>query len=189
MSGGRENNKTIRIRIYLVELDIIIQISNLEELVAGIHAELFNNNNTPEGNVVLVNIVTKDLLENTPCPDAPIKGFVSAARNVHAMLVFKANSLIFSVHFGVSTVTFVSYDVLTGTQHPLQSGSKDVEIWPSSTLKRTSVRDNISCLDADADLVSQTRPIELVGEPFLIKGELLQYLKVNTINGHQTPLI
>ena len=157
--------------------------------MAGILAKLFDNDDASKGNVVLVDVVTKDLLENAPGLHASIEGFVPASRNVHAMLVFEADGLVFRKDLGVSAVTFVGDDMFTRTQHVLQPGTKDVEIWPSPTLEGTIVRHNVTGLDADADLVPQTRPVELVRVPLRREGKLLQYLEVNTINRHQTPLV
>ena len=133
--------------------------------MAGILAELFDNNDTTKGNVVLVEVVAEDLLENAPCLHASIEGFMPASRNIHTMLVFKADSLIFRKDFGITTVSFVGDDAFAWTQHVLQPGAKDAEIYPFPTLKGTSVGHNISCLDTDANLVSQTRAVELVRVP------------------------
>jgi len=168
---------------------VVVQIRDLEHLVASVLAKLFDNKDRPKGNVVLVKAVPEDLLENAPGPHASIEGFVPTSRNVHAMLVFEAGGLVFSNDLGVTAVSLVSNDAFAWTQHVLQPGPKDAEIYPFPTLKGTSVRHNVSCLDTDANLVSQTRPIELVRVPLPREGPRLQDLKVNTVNCHKAALI
>ena len=157
--------------------------------MAGVLAKLFDNNDTTKGNVVLVQVVAKDLLENAPALHASIEGFMPASRNVHAMLVFKANGLIFRKDLGVAAISFVGDDAFAWTQHVLQPGAKDAEIYPFPTLKGTIERDNVAGLDTDANLVPQTRPIGLVRVPLPREGPWLQDLKVNTINCHEASLI
>jgi len=169
-------------------MDGIVEISNFEEGVSSTEAHLLHNKHRSESNVVFVDVVAVDLLQDPPSLQTSIKSFVAGPRNIHGELVLEVFVLTRGNDFWIALVTQVSNHVLTRTQSALQTGSENVEIGPSTTLKRTSVRHDFACTDTDANLIAQTRSIELVGVPFLLERKCLQNFKVNTINGHQSPL-
>jgi len=170
-------------------MDFVVKIIDLPQSMATVHAQLFDDKNASEGNVVLVNIMTKDLLEDAPILQTRVKDFVPGPRSIHGELMLKVFGLSLSDDLWIPAITGVGNNMLTWFQLLLQNGTKDVQIRPCITFKRTTERHDITCSNADTNLIAQTRSIELVRVPFLFKRKLLQDFKVNSINGHQSTFI
>jgi len=185
---GTDKNKQHATKVYLIEMDGIVEISNFEERVSSTEAHLFHNKHSAERNVVFVDVMTEDLLQDAPSFQPSIKGFVAGPGNIHGELVLEVFVLTRGNDFWITLITQVSNNVLTRTQSALQKGSENIEIGPSTTLKRSSVRHDFACTDTDANLVAQTRSIVLVGVPFARERKLFQDFEVNSIDGHQSPL-
>jgi len=168
---------------------LVIEIIDFKQTVTFLDAHLFDDKNGTEGNVMFVDVVAKDLLQDSPSFQPRVKGFMARSSSIHGQLMFKAFVLSGRNHFRITLVAGISNDMLTGAQLWFQNGSKDVEIRPCTTFKRTTERHNPSSSNADTNLIAQTRSIVLVGVPLARERIWLQNFKVNTIDGHQSTFI
>lgn len=173
----------------VIEINLVIEIIDFKQTETLLDAHLFDDKNGTKGNVMFVEVMAKDLLQDSPRLQSTVKGFVAGSSSVHGQLVLKAFVMSGRNHFWITLVAGISNDVLTRTQLLLQNGSKDVEIRPCTTFKRATERHNPSSSNADTNLIAQTRPVVLVGVPFALKRKRLQNFKVNSIDGHQSTFI
>jgi len=165
------------------EVNFIIEIRNVKHTAETfLDAHLFNHKHTSKCNVMLVDVVAKDLFEDAPGPHFAIERFVSSSGFIHKELMLKTLGPLRRNTFWFTAISEVSNNFLPSLKHPFHSGTKDVEVRPTSTFKWTTERHNPTSPDADSNLISQARSIELVWIPFSIEWKLLKDFKVNSID-------
>ena len=82
----------------------------------------------------------------------------------------------------VASVSFVRFHLLSRQQHVDELPLEDSDIRPPATWKGTANPNNISSLNADTYLISDSRSLEFVRKPALVEWMLLLNAKVGAID-------
>jgi hypothetical protein len=132
---------------------------------------------------VLVEVVSVRRTEASPVLETTVHGFMARSNPLLCFLVHPRNIVIRSPNGACFTsIASVGLDFLARGKYLLQPLSKDLEVRPSSTGEWSIDPDNISCLNANSNLITQSSSPELVGEPLLVERLRLPDLNVGAIN-------
>ena len=66
---------------------------------------------------------------------------------------------------GITSITLVRNNQLIGVQPALQSNSEDIDVWPATTHERSIDPADITSLNTDTHLVTDSSRLELVRVP------------------------
>jgi len=156
--------------------------------MSQLHFDHFDDDNTTDNKMMLLDIMTVDVLADSPGLDASIDSLMAGTGGVHCVVMLDGDRVPRNKNLVVTTVSAISNDFLSWSEHLLQLVAKNLDVGPPTTLKRASNCSNHSRLDDDGNLVPQPGRAKLVRIPLAIERRRLVNQKINTIDRNKTAL-
>jgi hypothetical protein len=133
--------------------------------------ELSNDDCEAEKMLVFRQLVPKLRAQAFEILEASVDGFMTGASIVLCPSIRQGHPVLRDADFFITPVASVGFNLFVWKKPVLESTPENLYVRPFSTRKWAIDPDNVTCLDAGSNLISNPCTIELVTVPFLVKRQ------------------